>query len=268
MNHWRAPQRAEQQYYYDLVAMLRRYFAEPGERAQMLNAVEWLERYAWQAAQRMVTGLFVSNSRSWRQAARESMRGREIYTALQNEMRGPAGGRVRALISQNAELIRSLPVSVREKTAQMIANRAYEGERAETAEELVSHVSRAQARLIARTETSKATTALTRARSEDIGIDWYVWETSSDQRVRISHRKMQGILVSWNEPPSPERLIGLKSYGNYAAGDIFNCRCYPAPLLRLNQVGWPHRVYYGGRITVMTLTAFRRIANINQMEAA
>ena len=120
--------------------------------------------------------------------------------------------------------------------------------------------SRASAKLIARTEVSKTTTALTRARSENLGINWYVWRTALDgDRVRKSHRNMEGVLVRWSEPPSPEKLVGEKDVGNYHAGNIWNCRCYPEPLLEPDDVRWPHRVYMQGTIQSIAKQKFLEI---------
>jgi len=77
-------------------------------------------------------------------------------------------------------------------------------------------------KLIARTETGKAYTMLTMAQSEDLDIPAYEWETSIDARVRSSHNHMQGVIVFWHDPPSPEALIGIKSVGKYHAGNIYN----------------------------------------------
>ena len=123
-----------------------------------------------------------------------------------------------------------------------------------------------RARLIARTETSKATTALTQARAEELDLQWYLWRTSEDQRVRVSHRRMNNVIFNWKSPPAPEKLVGEKSTaGRYHAGNIWNCRCYPEPLLRFDQVPWPHKVFVGGAIRPMTLVAFR---NLNKHDLA
>ncbi|WP_414859012.1 phage minor head protein [Paenibacillus elgii] len=120
--------------------------------------------------------------------------------------------------------------------------------------------SEASADLIARTETSKASSALTRARSESMGIYWYVWRTSDDSRVRDAHALMEGVLVKWTNPPSPERLDGEKrTYGHYHCGGIFNCRCYAEPVIDLDLIAWPAKVYYGGRIQKMSRKQFESI---------
>lgn len=219
-----------------------------------------------QTARRMITGVLTGQARSWREAARESMKGRQIYLALQQELSGPVGHRVDQLIAQNAMLIRSLPSSVAKLVTERIARRGFSGERAASSElSLLRHVARTRARLIARTETSKATTALTQARSEDLGLGWYEWKSSEDERVRISHRKMDGVLVAWDDPPSPEHLVGQRSnLGHYQAGNAPNCRCYPAPVVNVDYLRWPHRVYTGGRILMMTRVQFLRVSGLRR----
>jgi SPP1 gp7 family putative phage head morphogenesis protein len=258
--NWQPKKKVEQQYYSDIRKIIERVI---NGKVNVIKAQEFLRKYSWQAAQRMITGLLFDGAQSWRQAARESMHGDRIYRALRGELNGPVGERVRALIKANASLISSLPSEVAEKVAQRIAEAQQSGERAENfSSALLGHLARSHARLIARTETSKASTALTQARAEELGLQWWVWQSSQDQRVRLAHRKMQGVLCSWNDLPSPELLIGQKSEGHYAAGNIYNCRCYPEPLLYLDQISWPHRVYSAGRVRYATRAEFFRIARI------
>lgn len=269
-DNWKVPNRAAIEYGDDILRFLNEVVQTEGSLgARLLSLSDFIERYVQQAAKRMVTGRLVASQRTWRLAARESMHGAFLHKALEMELQGPVGARYRQLIAQNAELIRTLPQLVASKATEMIATRQQEGSRSEiNIPELLHHVSRVEARRIARTETSKASTALTQARSESLNLNFYVWRTSEDSRVRLSHRKMAGVLVGWSEPPDPERLAGEKSEGHYHAGNIWNCRCYPETLLKLSQVGWPHKVFTAGRIQVMTLAAFRRISNLPQPLAA
>ena len=100
------------------------------------------------------------------------------------------------------------------------------------------------------------------ARAKNVGIEWYVWETCGDERVRKSHKKMQGVLVPYDHPPSPEHLIGEQSIGKYHAGQLKDCRCYAQPLLELSDVNWPHRVYWRGAIIRMKRSEFKAIMNM------
>lgn len=220
-------------------------------------------------ASRMITGLAFENAKDWRSAAREGMQGRVIYEALKEEMKGPVGYRVQSLIDDNARLIKSVSGTMANTIANQIKENAQSGVRAsayakrlkEWNEKEFGELTEARINLIARTETSKASTALTRARAENLGLNWYIWRTSEDFRVRSSHKHMDGVLINWNDPPSPEQLINIKSsLGSYHAGNAPNCRCYPEPIVNLNLVKFPAKVYTGGRIVTMTRVEFERLA--------
>ena len=221
--------------------------------------------FALAAAKRMVTALYVGSRRTWREAAREAMKGREIYEMLQSELKSPVGDRVRDLVEQNARLITSFPQDIATRANAFVREEAEKGRRASAiADDLMRQfpdMAESRIQLIARTETSKASTALTRARSEELGTVAYVWRSSKDARVRRSHRRMDGVIVFWSDPPSPEELDREKrSYGRYHAGDTFNCRCFPVPVLRLDHVKWPARVHVDGEIRRMTRDEFASLA--------
>ena len=221
-----------------------------------------MNKAAREAAQAMVTNLLKDGVRGWRNAARRGSKGKMIHQALKGEIKGNEA--FYAIISQNAKLIQTVPETMAERLSAKMAKGQIAGKRPEELMKDIQrefpHLSAVQARRIARTETSKASTAITRVRSESAGLTWYVWCTSDDSRVRDSHAKMDGVIVSWKEPPSPEELVREPSYGHYHAGEIFNCRCYAAPLVSIDDVTWPHKVYYMGRIQSMTLAQFKRIS--------
>ena len=199
-----------------------------GMSIKQLSTDQFLEMYAAQAARRMVTGLLANQARTWRAAAMEGMKGRELYQALQQEMGGSVGAAARQLVYRNAELIKSVPVDVGQWITDFVQREQAKGQRFESMmaeiQARAPEIARSRIRLIARTETSKAGTALTRARCDDLGLGAYVWRTSSDSRVRDSHRKMDGVICFWNDPPAPEALVGIKSgLGHYSCGDAPNC---------------------------------------------
>lgn len=255
----------------DILAALRKVVA-PVEQlaAHLISIPEWFEKFAKQAAERMVTGVYWGNARSWRQAAKEAMQGREIYTALQVELRGEVGIRYRELIEANASLIKSLPYEAAIRAVQVASSAAQSGERAESisGESIFRHVLGSRAMLIARTETSKANAALTEARSESLGLGWYLWRTSEDGRVRASHRFMSDILIPYSNAPAPELLKGIKStLGHYHAGNAPNDRCYQEPFLRYSQVKWPHKVYWDGTVRWMPLYQFKQLGGVQGVAA-
>lgn len=232
------------------------------ELRKVANSTEF-KRYADREAMKMVTSLFTDAGHTWREAAKKNSKGKEIYEVLKKELKGPIGGAINEQIQRNAYLIKSMPLSVSKDITEHVAKEVFKGRRAEAiAEDLqkkVPYMLESKAKLIARTEVSKTSTALTEARCENIGINWYRWRTSEDQRVRKSHDHMEGVLINWNNPPSPEKLIGKKFVGYYHAGNIYNCRCYPEPVVSLDFIKWPCKVYHKGSIVRMTRKQFEEI---------
>ena len=267
MNDFRLPSRIEKQYAFSIQRLLQEaffaaslsgrdffeYLKEQAESAVFKNAAENL-------AKRFVFSLLKHNIAAWKSKGRSARQGREIFLALQEELSGHIGQLVSAQVQRNAFYITNLPLEVSKQLTKKIAQQQQAGMRAENmAREILKiapNLSRHRVNLIARTEASKASTALTRARSYDLGLDWYVWRTSEDGRVRSSHSHMQNVLVKWTDPPSPESLIGEKNIGRYHAGEVFNCRCFCEPVVDLSYLQWPRKVYTEGRIVKMTKTAF------------
>jgi SPP1 gp7 family putative phage head morphogenesis protein len=220
-------------------------------------------RIAEQIARRMITGVMVTNANSWRAAAARSLHGRAIYAALKTEMRSPLGMRVNELVQANATRILSLPSDLARRASHYIATEQRKGTRAAaiaaTLERRMPELAQSRARMLARTGVGAAETALTRARAERLGLDWYDWETSEDARVRPSHRLMDKVLVRWTDPPSPELLAGEGSpFGHYAPGTVPYCRCIALPLIDLNEVRWPKKVYSHGQIEYVSRAQFEK----------
>ena len=266
------PRRIEAEYRRAIDGLLARLLSVPKDAtpdfvlrafANLARSPEVIEDLSLKMARRMITQLRASNARSWMEAAAESSRGREIRAALEKEMAGAVGGRVREIVAENARLISSIPNAVREHVNEEILKLEQQGERPELISRyvlrMVPRLTKNRAALIARTEVGKASTALTRARSEELDIPGYQWQTSRDSRVRPSHRLMQGVIVLWDDAPSPEALAHEDSrLGKYHAGGAPGCRCDSYPLVSLNLISWPERVYSKGRIVRMTRAAFER----------
>jgi conserved hypothetical protein len=224
------------------------------------NSVSY-DNYINDVVKRMVTPLAARNYETWRKAARVSTRSHFLYTVLMEELKQGIKKDIDLQVISNAALIKTLPSDTAQKVVRDIEEYALSGLRAEEIEKLIQDKtrqhSRASARLIARTEVSKTTSALTKARSEELGLRWYVWRTMEDgDRVRKSHRIMNDVLVSWNNPPSPELLVKEKDVGRYHAGNIWNCRCYSEPLIDIDDITWPHKVYINGSIQKMSKARF------------
>lgn len=79
-----------------------------------------------------------------------------------------------------------------------------------------------RAKLIARNEISNLNSALTKYRLTDAGVKKYQWITAQDERVRASHRVLQGEIFSVSgEGTAP---------GGIFPGSEINCRCVALPI--------------------------------------
>lgn len=222
------------------------------------------ERMAEEAARQTVTMLAVGQKHTWRSAAAASSRGRAIYEALMMET-GPntaVGQSISAIVAENSKLIVTCPHDMALRFSKLARQREFEGVRPdEITEEIMKearHLREFEARRIARTESAKASTALVQSRAEAMGLDFYIWRTAHDGRVRAQHEKMDGMICRWSDPPDPESMAGERSYGRYHPGGIFNCRCIALPIIALEDIKFPAKVHVSGHIeTIHSLKAFR-----------
>lgn len=213
------------------------------------NSAEY-NNYIYYIAKKMIHRVNAKNEKIFK--ARNQL----IYKTLKDEIDYKLNSSIEQQIEQNATLIKTLPTDIAKKVIVSVNEYSLEGLRSEEIAKLIEKYtkqhSRASAKLIARTEVSKATTSLTRARCEAIGINAYIWRTALDgNRVRKSHRKMEGVLVFWDNPPSPETLVNEEYVGNYHAGEIWNCRCYPEPIVDIEDIKFPVKVFRNNKIVRM-----------------
>lgn len=223
---------------------------------------DWCNELALQVTTQVNKGV----SATWREASRKAGRGSEFYSAILEELKTPNGGVFSQIVRQNAEWIQTFPLDVSEELTKYISIEGIKGRRSsDITSDLIKKfpdISKSRLQLIARTEVSKTQSALTQARASSLGMNWYIWRTSEDARVRSAHSFMEGVLINWKDPPSPELLHpkgGQKPYGKYHAGDTFHCRCYAEVIVNLNYVDFPAKVYTNNHIAPMSRAAFEKI---------
>jgi SPP1 gp7 family putative phage head morphogenesis protein len=99
-------------------------------------------------------------------------------------------------------------------------------------------VTRRKAKLIARDQVAKLNGQLTKLRQTNLGVTKYVWRTSKDERVRTSHRVMEGKTAVWDDASvylddegerQPRSGIGGVELH---PGEDFQCRCFAEPVLQ------------------------------------
>ena len=246
-----------------IIAGVTNYGQMPAALARYAATKEF-QRLCEQAASQTATMLAVGQMRSWRAAAMASARGRRLFLALRKELKTKRiGGQIRQIVDANSQLIKTVPHNLAERFSRMAAETQYAGKRPdellEIFKKMAPHLTDVEARRIARTESAKAATALVEARANAFGLGLYIWDTVDDQRVRDSHRNMEGVICAWNDPPNPEALAGEENvYGSYHPAGIFNCRCVPLPVVDLLDIKFPARVHnHGTIVTVRNLNELR-----------
>ncbi len=130
----------------------------------------------------------------------------------------------------NVELITSIPSQyldeIRKTTEKAFAN----GERFESVAKRIEHVDEMtvnRAKVIARDQTAKLTSAFNEVRQTSIGITKYTWSTSHDERVRASHAALDGTTQEWAKPP----VIHGEALN---PGEDYLCRCAAIPQISLD----------------------------------
>lgn len=274
MNPWQTSKRLERNYQRILKVIENQFFqaiSNKNNPNEMINMLKFVSRqysfeiYCQEIALKMVTSIYRKTEGNWRKATEKNTKGHEIYEALKEEKNHILiGNTIQKLVEQNASYIKTLPLNIANDITKYIEKETTKGRRAEELAEEIKikfpEKSKANANCIARTEVSKAQSALTRARAETLNIQWYIWRTSQDERVRNAHKHMEGVLINWRDPPSPEQLSKSKyNYGKYHAGEIFNCRCYAEPIVDIRFIKFPCKVYCNGRIIKMKKSEFLTI---------
>lgn len=140
----------------------------------------------------------------------------------------PTGEMLRVLQSSQVKLIKSIPLDAAERVQEISVEAQIASIRPEDVAKKIletQQVSESKARLIARTEVSRAAANLVQARAQYAGSQGYTWRTVGDLNVRESHKHMEGIFVPWSQPPKTD-----KGLAPYHAGCGPNCRCFADPI--------------------------------------
>lgn len=142
---------------------------------------------------------------------------------------------LRAWSQTNATLISSIPDQFHTAVAGRVQEMVRQGRSLrDFSEELRKQYNLTvnRANLIARTEVAKLNSAITRERQEALGLDVYVWRSSRDERVRESHKVLDGKYCKYSDttvyadgPEGPwKKRVSLGGYQGDPGTD-FQCRC-------------------------------------------
>lgn len=193
--------------------MLRRY-------AEALN--DWAEA----TALRMLRDVEAVDRAQWATLSAE------MSAELRREiLNAPTGQLMRERLAEQVTLIKSIPLEAAQRVHDLTLRGLETSSRGEDIRQSIlasGNVAASRATLIARTEVARTASLLTQARAEFVGSTHYVWRTSGDSDVRTGHRAMNGKVFRWDDPPEVEEN---GRYMRHHPGQIWNCRCYPEPII-------------------------------------
>jgi SPP1 gp7 family putative phage head morphogenesis protein len=127
-----------------------------------------------------------------------------------------------SFVREHTSLIKSVKRQHLDKIGLAIKRGIREGRlQKDIAKEIRTHTAmeKRRAQFIARNAPLQYSGSLTKHHQMSAGIKSYIWQSSRDERVRNSHRMLDGEIFNWDSPgPHPRREV--------------NCRCDAVPLVK------------------------------------
>lgn len=183
-----------------------------------------LRPWATAVTARMQAQVSQRDTQAWEQLA--SSMGKSLRRAI---LGAPVLEVMRNRLAEQVHLITSLPIEAGQRVQDLTVQAMLESRRADEIAQAIlrsGQVAANRARLIARTEVARTASVLTQVRAEYIGSQGYIWRTSDDAAVRSLHKKLEGRFIPWNKPP-----VSGENGERAHAGQIYNCRCWPEPVV-------------------------------------
>lgn len=133
---------------------------------------------------------------------------------------------IKAQIAQQVDLIKSIPLDVKERFESVLFNNLSGLSDEALAQYLktIRGISDRRAKTIARDQTHKALSNLIKAKAQQYGAEYYIWDTAKDERVSRGyggHRQLQGRIYRYDKATAIIDSYGSKGH----TGQRVNCRC-------------------------------------------
>lgn len=143
---------------------------------------------------------------------------------------------IKMWLSENTDLITNIPVLMMTKVKDAIHDSVRQKDSLTSLKEGVKKVEMStdkRAKLIARSQTGRLNGNIVRQRNLDLGILQYIWLTSRDERVRHSHKVLEGKTCSWNDVDIYKNTVNDGKWNQRTSiegvlknpQEDFNCRC-------------------------------------------
>lgn len=118
--------------------------------------------------------------------------------------------------------------SIRRLRDRVLIN-TFQGKRSENLVKNIEHdfaVSATKAKFLAKQETSLLMSQFREERYKSVGVEKYRWITAGDSRVRGYHKRLNGKIFTWDNPPVVD-ASGHRAH----PGQDFGCRCVSVPII-------------------------------------
>lgn len=143
---------------------------------------------------------------------------------------------LREWIEKNIGLIVTMPQDTLERMHDIVYDSYLEGRPIKDLTKSLQKeygLTKGHARLIARDQTAKLNGQIQQKQQRDAGVEEYTWSTSGDERVRESHRELNGKRFRWDDPPT-------NSDGRTChPGEDYQCRCVALPVFEWDKLTLP-----------------------------
>ena len=153
-------------------------------------------------------------------------------------------------VQENIDLIVTQPKDSLTQMREIVRQGYEEGRRPEAIAKDINgsyDSTKSHAEFIARDQTAKLNSALTRSQQQDAGVNMYIWDTSRDQRVRDTHRRMHGKYFRWGDVTvysddkgktwKKKTLDMANIKGKFVhPGEDYQCRCVAIPVFNMEGI--------------------------------
>ncbi len=132
---------------------------------------------------------------------------------------------IEAFVADNVRLVKSVAFDQLEDLKGIILRGARLGHRHDVVAKEIQErfgMSKRRAALIATDQIASLNGELAQLRQQQVGIKHYTWSSSKDERVRKSHRALDGTRHRWDKPPLVD---GVRAH----PGQPIRCRCTAIP---------------------------------------
>lgn len=145
---------------------------------------------------------------------------------------------LRLWTDENASLIKSLPEDALSDMQSIVEEGFLGGKSSKDIIKAIQEhfdVSKSKARFYAVDQLAKLNAAITKQQQTEAGVEEYEWSTSRDQRVRDSHKKLDGKRFRWDDPPVVDEKTGRRAH----PGEDYRCRCVALPIFNTETLNVP-----------------------------